>query len=43
MLDLNLASIQAGLEMFLERFSKIREIFKTKVEEVDLGKKNVKN
>lgn len=41
MLDLNLALIQAGLEIFLERFSKIQEIVQTEVEKASLGEKNI--
>ncbi len=41
MLDLNQVSIQAGLRMSLERFSKIREIVQTEAEEAGLGKKTL--
>ncbi len=41
MSDLNLASIQAGLGVSLERFSKIREIVQTEVEKGGLGKKTL--
>ncbi len=41
MSDLNLASIQAGLGVSLERFSKIREIVQIEAEEAGLGKKTL--
>ena len=41
MLDLNLALIQAGLGVSLERFSKIWEIMQTEAEEANLGKKTL--
>lgn len=41
MSDLNLASIQVELGVFLERFSKIQDIVQTEVEEAGLGKKTL--
>ena len=41
MLNLNLALIQVGLEVSLERFSKIREIVQIEMEEVNLRKKTL--